>query len=619
MRQLQQTVERLAVRVSVASTDIESEKCDLLQRAIDDLEIKLEEIDQKMTTESERVRQLLQQPDGLKLIAKSSDLMKSAPWLMRTLPKLNLKSVKFLADEVTKLQLDSDDPLFYVKGFDSPPSRSMISLASAKSGSPLSYLSEVTKTTLASLPIIGPAFEIHIEKANKELEKIDLNGKKPESSDDWKIVMKALKHSLSICTFEDKIWRPLVKGKRWPLLSFKDQKAINNMCSVLELAVEVKELHVLLDAENAMRVIAECRKLDPIRTRLSQQKHHHSEDLADAAVVSELSRSFSPDAQSALIKFAQIAGSAKFSRSAKPSKMSQRQRRRRQEYLNAFDRCCRYIPCWILTTSQISDYLPAECLFDLVVIDESSQSDVAVLPGMMRGKQWLIVGDGKQVSPTEAFVSEENIENLRATLPDSPLEDALLPGRSFFDLCAQAFPRGRVVLTEHFRCAPEIINFSNSQFYNNRLIPVRLPTRKERLTPSILDVKVADGKKVGKVNEKEADTIVKMIKEIMMESSQQNLKPRSIGVISLIGDEQSRLIRGRLLDSCGPEYLARHDVLIGDPPLFQGAERDIVFLSMVCSRENMVRAHWFQRSSKNGRNTSAFYRLLISNLTLLLR
>lgn len=221
----------------------------------------------------------------------------------------------------------------------------------------------------------------------------------------------------------------------------------------------------------------------------------------------------------------------------------------------------------------ISDYLPPECLFDLVVIDESSQSDITALPGMMRGKQWLIVGDGKQVSPTEAFVSEENIESLRATLPHSPLEDALLPGRSFFDLCAQAFPNGRVVLHEHFRCAPEIIEYSNKQFYDGRLVPLRLPTKSERFVPSLMDVKVVGGKKVGKVNEKEADMIVAMIKESIMEMSESNSRPRSIGVISLIGDEQSRLIRGRLLDACGPEVLTRHDVLIGDPPQFQGAER----------------------------------------------
>jgi hypothetical protein len=139
-----------------------------------------------------------------------------------------------------------------------------------------------------------------------------------------------------------------------------------------------------------------------------------------------------------------------------------------------------------------------------------------------------------------------------------------------------------VVLSEHFRCAPDIIDFSNKQFYDGRLVPLRLPTQSERLTPSLVDVKVS-GTKVGKINEVEADKIVEMIRE-HMNLPRSDSRPRSIGVISLIGDEQSRLIRGRLLDAIGPENMARHNILIGDPPTFQGAERDIVFLSMVCSR-----------------------------------
>jgi len=586
MRQLQQTVERLAVRVSVASADIETEKCSLLQRSIDQLDTKLQEIDKKMCEDSERVRRLLQHPNGIVMIEKASNLINFAPWLIRTLPKLSLKKLKILANNVRSFDFDPDDSILSVMGFNTPPSQYLISLASAKSGSSLSSFSQLTKAALASLPIVGVSIESHNKKLIEELDNIEINETKPESKDDWAVVTKALQHSLAVHTFEESVWRPLMKEHKWPHVSFKDQKAVKEVNTLLQLAVEVKELHGLLDAENAMKSIAESRKLDTVRTRLSNQKRHHSEELADAAVVAELSRSFSPDAQSALIKFAQIAGAAKFSRSAKPSKMSQRQRRRRQEYLTAFDRCCRFIPCWILTTSQISDYLPAECLFDLVVIDESSQSDVTVLPGMMRGKQWLIVGDGKQVSPTEAFVSEQNMENLRATLPDSPLEDALLPGRSFFDMCAQAFPRGRVVLHEHFRCAPEIIEFSNKLFYDGRLVPLRLPAKRDRFVPSIVDVRLRGGRKIGKVNEQEADKIVELVREMMMDSSDNKSRPRSIGIISLIGDEQSRLIRGRLLDSCGPEYLARHDVLIGDPPQFQGAERDVVFLSMVCSREN---------------------------------
>eukprot|EP00531_Pseudo-nitzschia_arenysensis_P016661 CAMPEP_0116144318 /NCGR_PEP_ID=MMETSP0329-20121206/15943_1 /TAXON_ID=697910 /ORGANISM="Pseudo-nitzschia arenysensis, Strain B593" /LENGTH=1577 /DNA_ID=CAMNT_0003639743 /DNA_START=59 /DNA_END=4792 /DNA_ORIENTATION=- len=586
MRQLQQTVERLAVRVSVASADIETEKCSLLQRSIDQLDIKLQEIDKKMCDESERVRQLLQHPNGIVMVEKASNLINSAAWLMRTLPKMSLKKLKTLANHVRSFHVEPDDSILSVMGFSTPPSQYLISLASAKSGSSLSSFSQLTKAAFASLPIIGASIEIHNKKLIEEINEIEIGEANPESKDDWATVSKALQHSLAVHTFEESVWRPLVKEHKWPHLSFKDQKVVKEVNTLLQLAVEVKELQGLLGAENAMKSIAESRKLDTVRTRLSDQKRHHSEELADAAVVAELSRSFSPDAQSALIKFAQIAGAAKFNRSAKPSKMSQRQRRRRQEYLTAFDRCCRFIPCWILTTSQISDYLPAECLFDLVVIDESSQSDVTVLPGMMRGKQWLIVGDGKQVSPTEAFVSEANMENLRATLPESPLEDALLPGRSFFDMCAQAFPRGRVVLHEHFRCAPEIISFSNELFYDGRLVPLRLPAKRDRFEPSIVDVRLRGGAKVGKVNEQEADKIVEMVREMMMDSSESKSRPRSIGIISLIGDEQSRLIRGRLLDSCGPEYLARHDVLIGDPPQFQGAERDVVFLSMVCSKQN---------------------------------
>lgn len=139
-----------------------------------------------------------------------------------------------------------------------------------------------------------------------------------------------------------------------------------------------------------------------------------------------------------------------------------------------------------------------------------------------------------------------------------------------------------MVLSEHFRCAPDIIDFSNKQFYDDRLVPLRLPKESERLSPSLLDVKV-NGTKVGKINEGEADKIVELIQE-HMKLPGSDIRPRSIGVISLIGDEQSRLIRGRLLDAVGPEKMSRHNVLIGDPPTFQGAERDIVFLSMVCSR-----------------------------------
>lgn len=140
----------------------------------------------------------------------------------------------------------------------------------------------------------------------------------------------------------------------------------------------------------------------------------------------------------------------------------------------------------------------------------------------------------------------------------------------------------KVVLREHFRCAEEIISFSNHEFYDDNLVPLRMPTASERLHPSLVDVRIPNGVKRGKVNHEEAAKIVELIQTLAAEQTLSD--PRSIGVISLIGEDQSRHIRGLLLDTVGPEILARHDVLVGEPPLFQGAERDIVFLSMVCSK-----------------------------------
>ena len=97
------------------------------------------------------------------------------------------------------------------------------------------------------------------------------------------------------------------------------------------------------------------------------------------------------------------------------------------------------------------------------------------------------------------------------------------------------------------------------------------------MTPSLIDVRV-EGLKSGKVNEIECSTIVSMIQEMVLESS--NNQRRSIGIISLVGNDQSRLIRSRLLDAIGPQKYKEHNILVGDPPIFQGAERDCIFLTV---------------------------------------
>lgn len=584
MRQLQQTVERLANRISMVSGELEAQKCEFLRTKISEMETEIDSIDEKISEKSVSVRELLLKPDGHRFSSLSLELIEAVPWLMRTVSQWTLQEIKALRDTVRDLVLEDGDVGRHVTGFERPPSDALIAKAAARAGESIHVLTASAKSAAASLPVFGTltGLKEKEQRTETELQGLKVRGVSPSTKADWATVVRALRYAQSFCKFETTIWKENEYKNAWPQFStVKSNENLRDLADKLDKAVEVKTLAIQLDVDDEIEAAAQCRTQDMQRSVLVSHTQKMAEDLVDATVLVELSRSFSAEAQSALIRFAQIAGRARFGRSSSGVRMTQRQRRRRQEYLAAFDQCCRFIPCWILTASQISDYLPAEGLFDLVVVDEASQSDVTVMPGMLRGKQWLIVGDSKQVSPTESFISEEQIYGLQAALPPSPLRDSLLPGHSFFDLCSQAFPGGRVVLSEHFRCSEEIIAFSNEHFYDGQLVPLRLPTKSERLTPSLVDVKV-NGVKQGKVNLIEVEKIVDLIREIVEEGKESG-NPRTIGVISLIGDEQGRMVRARLLDAIGPHGMSRHDVMIGDPPSFQGAERDIIFLTVIAS------------------------------------
>ena len=56
---------------------------------------------------------------------------------------------------------------------------------------------------------------------------------------------------------------------------------------------------------------------------------------------------------------------------------------------------------------------PAENKFDIIIIDESSQSDISSLVLLYMAKKVIIVGDDKQVSPLDIGINVEKINSLR--------------------------------------------------------------------------------------------------------------------------------------------------------------------------------------------------------------
>ena len=110
------------------------------------------------------------------------------------------------------------------------------------------------------------------------------------------------------------------------------------------------------------------------------------------------------------------------------------------------------------------------------------------LPALLRGKKILVVGDDRQVSPSSAFLSIANISRLRHNfLSEFPFRAEVEPGASIYDLARVMFPAKFVMLREHFRCVEPIIRFS-MQFYNQALIPLRIPKPTERLEAALADL-----------------------------------------------------------------------------------------------------------------------------------
>jgi very-short-patch-repair endonuclease len=254
--------------------------------------------------------------------------------------------------------------------------------------------------------------------------------------------------------------------------------------------------------------------------------------------------------------------------------------RHRRAARDAMEKAYLSVPCWVLPQWRISEMLPAEMgLFDLVIIDEASQSDISSLPAILRGKKLLVVGDHKQVSPSAVGVSEGKITAAyERLLKDQPHGAHMTADKSIYDLARVVFAGQSVMLKEHFRCVPEIIEYSNREFYNGEIRALRIPREDERLDPPLVDVFVQGGNRTGDKNVPEAKAIVDEIEDIIQNP---DMAGRSIGVVTLLGSEQARVISEMISTRIPPEDILGRDIVVGQPAAFQGRERDVILLSMV--------------------------------------
>ena len=139
-----------------------------------------------------------------------------------------------------------------------------------------------------------------------------------------------------------------------------------------------------------------------------------------------------------------------------------------RRYYSLFPKVARILPCWAVTSLSARGRLPFEAgFFDLAVIDEASQCDIAsALPLLYRARRAVIIGDPLQLKHVSTVAPQEDRLLLAA--------HGLAEGRaawaysvnSLFDLARSLCRYEDIVnLRDHHRSHRDIIGFSNRHFY----------------------------------------------------------------------------------------------------------------------------------------------------------
>lgn len=246
-------------------------------------------------------------------------------------------------------------------------------------------------------------------------------------------------------------------------------------------------------------------------------------------------------------------------------------------------------PIWMVAFADAERVLPLERhLFDLVIVDEATQCDLAsALPAIQRGRHLVITGDPEQLRHV-SFLARERQRALgdKHGLSAAEVETFDYRGRSLLDRASElALDGGETVfLDEHFRSAPAIIRFSNRAFYRGALrVMTRRPETED--SRSLRLHRVAGKREPEGHNPAEAKALVDVLWALYEDEA---LLPRglcrSVGVLSPFRRQVEHL--GERIATLPGPVAERHGLLLGTPYAFQGQERDVMLISWALDPES---------------------------------
>lgn len=252
-------------------------------------------------------------------------------------------------------------------------------------------------------------------------------------------------------------------------------------------------------------------------------------------------------------------------------------------------------PIWMISLDNLNKVLPnIKEMFDLVIVDEATQCDIAsAIPALYRAKRAVVVGDRKQLRHV-SFLSRTQQDAIwnNAELTDRVIKFSYRD-QSLLDLVPDSILKQQAVtlLDEHYRSKPDLIAFSNQHFYSNKL---KIMQARPNNILSSLEFHRLEGErtKSGR-NQIEVDWVIENVKNQIAQYKATRVKP-SIGVLSPYR-EQAEYIDSCLRKAVPYKDLEDHDIRISTPYGFQGEERDIMLLSMGIDNDSIRASGYLNR------------------------
>lgn len=254
-------------------------------------------------------------------------------------------------------------------------------------------------------------------------------------------------------------------------------------------------------------------------------------------------------------------------------------------------------PVFLMSPISIAQFLPPGSIdFDLLVMDEASQvRPEDAIGAVARTKQIVVVGDQKQLPPTNFFArltdnvsdedEDEEIVGANGVVPGAAKATEM---ESILTLC-EARGLNSSMLKWHYRSRdPSLIQISNTEFYENRLVLPPSPLQfddnfglKYTRVPGIYSSKSRGSGRPG-TNRIEAESVASALAD-----HARNWPELSVGVVTF-SKAQSNMVTeileiARRKDTVLDNFLRKvkaEDVFVKNIENVQGDERDVIFISV---------------------------------------